>query len=206
MWRADDDGCGGWGVRDASMWARVVHPSSPTRRGGGRSPQATREQFGHRGIGCETSVRSVVDGGIVAGVDDGEERERLSVAPRVEVVGTVEPLAELECVGLAALSRALTVVMVEVLSKGRCGRAGARALCRAPAGGGGGLGAGDHRQRVLLVAGLAALLIGGVGDQQHRLGVGQCRPCVLLAPVRVVVGADRGVNVGVRNARVCVVL
>jgi hypothetical protein len=42
----------------------------------------------------------VVDGGIVAGVDDGEERERLSVVPRVEVVGTVEPLAELECVGL----------------------------------------------------------------------------------------------------------
>jgi hypothetical protein len=76
-----------------------------------------------------------------------------------------------------------------------------------PAGGGGGLGAGDHRQRVLLVvAGVAALLIGGVGGQQHGVGVGQCRPCVLVAPVRVVVGADRGVNVARANARVCVVV
>src|SRR3954470_17707167 len=64
----------------------------------------------------------------------------------------------------------------------------------------GGLAAGDHRQRVLLVvAGVAALLVGGVGGQQHRVGVGQCRPCVLVAPVRVVVGADRGVNVGARQ-------
>ena len=37
MWRADDDGCGGWGAHDASMWVRVVHPSSTTRRGGGKS-------------------------------------------------------------------------------------------------------------------------------------------------------------------------
>jgi len=37
----------------------------------------------------------VVDGGIF-GVDDGEEREGLSGAPRVEVVGTVEPVAELD--------------------------------------------------------------------------------------------------------------
>jgi hypothetical protein len=98
MWRVDDDGCGGWGARDASM-ARGL--CTPAARLGGVAIDLLGPRENGLAIGeLDAKHRSavVVDGGIVAGVDDGEERERLSVAPRVEVV---EPLADLECVGLA---------------------------------------------------------------------------------------------------------
>ena len=177
---------GRWGARGGLGGRGAVHqqPARCTRR----SPRATLKPRGHLGTGYATSIRSLRRrrDRRQGSRQRGERTAGRCATPRSRWDCQTGRPAQVCTAG--ALSNALTVVIVGVLS-GQVGAAPGAALVAGP-----GrwrvrssrCGVGEHRPGVLVVvAGVLALIAGGVVGQQDRVGVGQRRLGVLAAPARV---------------------